>query len=521
MDSVFTLKDLVGDVLEGRWTGSISTDADADISLHDELQLATAYCSPIRHQDKVVVLVSNSIETVAALLNVWARGAVVVPVKSEMSDSARREIIEDCGAHHVLDPAARSLSSVNAGKAHSVPVSPFRYLTEPKLTGVDLALIIYTSGSTGKPKGIMLTHANVIAALRAILCYLEIRQSDTIALISPLSFDYGLYQLFFCLATQCRLVMCQKGTNPIRLSNLIEERSITVLPLIPALASALHKYLETFKKRVNGVRLITSTGGVLPAHTALGLKQVFVGADVVKMYGLTESKRATYLPCKHLERLSDSVGIPMPGLEAKVFEEIVKEDGSVIFQELPRGEIGQLFVRGTSVFQRYFNQEHGGGAKIYPGAYRDDNWLATGDLFKQDAEGFLYFMGRAKDLIKQRGFCIYPRDLESIVYRNSNVEICVVAGATDRNDNEIAKLFVTLVEQHKSAQDQFKAWLTQEIDPDYMFDEIEFVEKMPLSINGKVDVRRLVNGDPAALAATSALARESPYNRTNEADLRP
>jgi acyl-CoA synthetase (AMP-forming)/AMP-acid ligase II len=498
MDSVFTLKDLVGDVLEGRWTGNITTDADADVSLQDELRLASDYCSPLRHQDKVVVLVSNTIETVAALLHVWNRGAVVVPVKSDVPDGARRDIIEDCGANYLLDPAVRSLSPVHAAAGRSIAASPFRYLTDPKLTGVDLALIIYTSGSTGKPKGIMLTHANVISALRSILCYLEIRQSDAIVLISPLSFDYGLYQLFFCLATRCRLVMCQKGINPIRLANLIQEKNITVLPLIPALASALHKYLETFKKRIQGVRLITSTGGVMPAHTALGLKHQFVGADVVKMYGLTESKRAAYLPSKDLERVSDSVGIPMPGLEAKVFAESVGEGGTVILQELPRGEIGQLFVRGTSVFQRYFNKEHSGGAKIFPGTYRDDNWLATGDLFKQDAEGFLFFMGRAKDLIKQRGFCIYPRDLESIVYRNPNVEICVVAGATDRNGNEIAKLFVTLVEQSKSAQEQIKAWLSKEIDPDYMFEEIEFIEKMPLSVNGKVDVGRLVKGNSYA-----------------------
>jgi acyl-CoA synthetase (AMP-forming)/AMP-acid ligase II len=490
MDSIFTLKDLIGNVLERRWTVSISTDAGADVALHDELHLATEYYNAIRHQDKVVVLVSNTIETVAALLFVWSRGAVVVPVKSEMTERARQDIVEDCGANHVLNPATRSLVHVppRTGRA----ASPFRYLIEPKLTGVDLALIIYTSGSTGKPKGIMLTHANVISALRSILCYLDIQQSDTIVLISPLSFDYGLYQLFFCLATRCRLVMCQKAPNPIRLVNLVQEHGITVLPLIPAMATGLHKYLETFKKRVHGVRLITSTGGVLPAHTALGLKQVFDGADVVKMYGLTESKRATYLPGHDLERRSDSVGIPMPGLEAKVFEEAVEEDGTSILRELPRGEIGQLFVRGTSVFQRYFNPEHGGGAKIYSGVYRDDNWLATGDLFKQDADGFLYFMGRAKDLIKQRGFCIYPRDLESIVYRNPNVEICVVAGASDRNGNEIAKLFVTLVEQSKVAQDEFKGWLTREIDPDYLFEEIEFIEKMPVTSNGKLDVRRLL-----------------------------
>ena len=492
MDSFFTLKDLVADVLQGRWHGSITTDADADVSLEAELETAADYCAAVRYQEKVVVLVSNTIETVAALLNVWHRGGVVIPVKRDVPESAVRDIIDDCGAQYLLDPAAHTLSKAIGSQPPKPSASSFRYRTEPRLTGVDLALIIYTSGSTGKPKGIMLTHSNVLSALRSILCYLGIRRSDTILLISPLSFDYGLYQLLFCLATECRLVMCRKGINPISVVNLIGQRAVTVLPLIPALATGLHKYLEKFKKQVHGVRLITSTGGVFPAHTALGLKQLFVGADVVKMYGLTESKRVSYLPAADLERASDSVGIPKPGLDAKVFAEITAEDGSVILEELPRGEIGQLFVRGSSVFQRYFNPENDGGAKLYPGTYRDDNWLATGDLFMQDENGFLYFKGRAKDLIKQRGFCIYPRDLETLVYRNPLVEICAVAGVTDGNGDEIAKLFVTLVEQDKRHQDEFKVWLSRNIDADYMFGEIEFVEQMPLSVNGKVDVSALV-----------------------------
>jgi long-chain acyl-CoA synthetase len=492
VDSIFTLKDLIAEVLQGRWQGSITTDADADVCLEDELRVAADYCGAIRHQEKVIVLVSNTIETVAALLNVWHRGGVVVPVKRDVPESAVRDIIDDCSAQYLLDPAAHTLSRAIGSRPATPSPTPFRYRSEPRLTGVDLALIIYTSGSTGKPKGIMLTHSNVLSALRSILCYLGIRRSDTILLISPLSFDYGLYQLFFCLATECRLVMCRKGINPISVVNLIEQRAITVLPLIPALATGLHKYLEKFKKQVHGVRLITSTGGVFPAHTALALKQLFVGVDVVKMYGLTESKRVSYLPAADLERASDSVGIPKPGLDAKVFGEVVAEDGRVILEELPRGEIGQLFVRGSSVFQRYFNPENDGGAKLYPGTYRDDNWLATGDLFMQDENGFLYFKGRAKDLIKQRGFCLYPRDLESIVYRNPLVEICAVTGVIDSNGNEIAKLFVTLVEQDKQTQDEFKAWLSGNIDQDYMFGEIEFVEKMPLSGNGKVDVSMLV-----------------------------
>ena len=497
MDTIFTLKDLAAQVIEGRWQGSVSTDASVDVSLDDELMTAAKYCGAVKYQEKVIVLVSNTIETVAALLTVWHRGGVVIPVKRDAPESAVRDIIDDCGADHLIDPESHTLSPAVGAHPRTTSASPFRYRTEPRLTGVDLALIIYTSGSTGKPKGIMLTHANVLSALRSILHYLGIRRSDTILLISPLSFDYGLYQLLFCLATECRLVMCRKGINPISVVNLIEQRGVTVLPLIPALGTGLHKYLEKFRKQVQGVRLVTSTGGVFPAHTALALKQLFVGADIIKMYGLTESKRVSYLPAADLERASDSVGIPKPGLDAKVFGEIVAEDGSVILEELPRGEIGQLFVRGTSVFQRYFNPENDGGAKLYPGTYRDDNWLATGDLFMQDEEGFLYFKGRTKDLIKQRGFCLYPRDLESIVYRNSLVEICAVAGVTDNNGNEIAKLFVTLVEQDKQAQDGFKAWLSSEIDQDYMFGEIQFLKNMPLSANGKVDVSALVRGVPA------------------------
>jgi long-chain acyl-CoA synthetase len=487
MDCIFTLKDLASDVLEGRWGGSITTDAGEDVSLDAELGLAEEYCKGIQHQEKVVVLVSNTIQAVAALLSVWHRGGVVVPVKRDVPEHARQDIVDDCHANYVLDPEARLLSPAVGGGA----AAPFRYRTGPRLTGVDLALIIYTSGSTGRPKGIMLTHASVISALRSILGYLGIRQSDAILLISPLSFDYGLYQLLFCLASQCRLVMCHKMINPISVVNLVQQRAITVLPLIPALATGIQKYLEKFRKEVYGVRLITNTGGVLPSQTALALKRLFIGADVIKMYGLTESKRVSYLPAHELEASTESVGIPMPGLDAKIFEEIVDDDGRIVLHELPRGEVGQLFVRGTSVFQGYFNLENNGGAKLHSGAYRDDNWLATGDLFMQDEKGFLYFKGRAKDLIKQRGFCLYPRDLETIVYRSPLVQMCVVVGVTDSSGNEIAKLFALLVDSGRQTRDDFHAWLKREMDPDYMFGEIQYLEEMPLSNNGKPDVAQL------------------------------
>jgi len=489
MDNIFTLNDLIQPIISGNWQGKIRYDKEEKTDLQQKILEAKQYCDAISHQDKVVIKVSNTPDTIAALLAVWHLGGVVIPVKSDMADSALRNIIDDSGAHYVLDPETKTLCLALTPTNNSLPT--FSYVTPPKLTGVDLAMIIYTSGSTGKPKGIMLTHSNVTTALRAIVEYLGITQDDKILLISPLSFDYGMYQLLFCLATSCELVLSSKAKNPIGITGLVKKQGVTVLPLIPALASSLFKYLERFGKTLSGVRLITSTGGVFPAHVAKGLAAHFEGADIIKMYGLTESKRVSYLPANYLHQKSDSVGIPMPGLDAKIFKEVEEPSGRVRLEEQAYGEIGQLYVRGSSVFQQYFNVESTAGAKIISGNYRDDNWLATGDLFSQDQDGFLYFKGRVKDLIKQNGFCIYPRDMEAIVYGHNNVEVCQVAGVKDDFDNEVAKLFVVLVENTLEDQLQFKSWLTKQIDSDYMFGEIQYLDQMPLSANGKVDVSQL------------------------------
>ncbi len=489
MDNLFTLKDIIAPVIAGDWQGKISNDKNDGDSLQKALTEAQSIYSEINHQDKVVVKVSNTIETIAALLSVWYLGAVVIPAKSGMADDALKNIIDDCSAKYVLDPAAKHL--VRTMKVEDTSQSHFEYLTTPRLTGVDLALIIYTSGSTGSPKGIMLTHNNVLNALRSIVDYLDIKQRDKILLTSPLSFDYGLYQLFFSLATGCELVVSIKPVNPINLVQNVKKLGITILPLIPALANSLNKYLERFPILISNLRLITSTGGVFPAHTAKGLQSKLDGVNVIKMYGLTESKRVSYLPADYLQSKSDSVGIPMPGLDAKIFSEQKNESGSTRLVEQPYGEIGQLYVRGSSVFQQYFDVTRTGGAKLYSGDYRDDNWLATGDLFTQDEEGFLYFKGRLKDLIKQRGFCIYPKDMEHIVYQNDNIETCSVVGIKDNSDSEVARLCVVLVDNSASAQIEFKQWLLQNIDSDYMFGDIQFLNEMPLSINGKVDVSQL------------------------------
>ena len=212
---------------------------------------------------------------------------------------------------------------------------------------------------------------------------------------------------------------------------------------------------------------------------------------IFAMYGLTESKRALYLPPEDIDRKRGSVGIPMPGLEAKIFKEQYQQDGSKYYIETETNEIGVLYLRGASVMQRYCDTKAKGGTEIISGEYRDDNWLNTGDLFLRDEEGYFYFKGRSKDLIKQGGYCIYPRDIEDHVLKHPNVYLCTVLGQFDQQENEIAHIFINLQEDSKERRDELHKWLSEEIDSNSLPRKITFSSNIPLTDNGKIDKAKL------------------------------
>lgn len=488
MDRIFSLKDICEPLESGCWAGEIASTSEGALggaAMAERMAALKVRYGSIGHQNKVVIKVSNTVETAVAMVAIWSLGGVVIPVKREMPSDSIDAVVLDCAANFLLDPESGDLTPL-----HSPDMESIEYRSTPRVTGVDLALIIYTSGSTGKPKGIMLTHANVVSALRSILSYLNIGSSDILMSVSPLSFDYGLYQVLFSMATGCKLILYNESVNPIKLVQRVNEYKVSVLPLVPSLASSLHKYLFTFKKTVSSVRLVTSTGGYLPDTTVVALRNAIPGVSVYKMYGLTESKRVSFLPPSELDEKGASVGKPMPGLDAKIFEEVPSAGGKPRLVEMMPGSIGQLYVRGASVFQQYYGNCDA-GAYFISGSYRDDNWLATGDLFVEDEDGYLYFKGRVKELIKQGGYCLYPKDIESIVFNNPDVENCRVIGVPDRDGNEQACLCVVLRDSSKPKRDVFKQWLNKEIDVDYRPRDIKCLDEMPLSSHGKIDVSAL------------------------------
>ena len=471
-----------------KWLGTIQFTNSEFIHSSDTLfekliYLHEYYSSKgIMHSDRVILNAHSSIDTMLSFIVLWRMGSVIIPVKPGQNYSS---ISIDSGAKFFIDPDSEDFIELNLQtKVDNI----FYVKSERVVTGVDLALIIYTSGSTGSAKGIMLSHKNVISALDSITEYLSIKSTDRILSTSPLSFDYGLYQFIFCLYKNAHLIVYQGMMQPVKLIKIISQLDITIFPVVPATAVIFEKGLSVSLDPLSNLRLITNTGGHLMQRCIDEYVLRLPNVKIVPMYGLTESKRVLFLPADKVTSKIGSVGIPMPGIEAKLFR-CEKISDKEVFIEVSYGEVGELFVRGGSVMQGYVTNNWT-GSKLYSGSYRDDNWLSTGDLFSQDADGYFYFCGREKDLIKQSGFCLYPKEIEELVQNSAFVDLALVVLDYDKFEQEIAHLIVKLISS--SDKGAFEIWVSENIDRDYRPNKISYTEEFVYTDNGKPDKKAMI-----------------------------
>lgn len=489
--AIFALSELYDKVTSNQWSGEIILSDTKEQLTVELLEFAisqlTTKTSHLLHGDKILVRVISPLPAIAIMLAAWQKGLVVVPVKGDASKSTLEVIANDCNAKAIIDG-----DKIIPCNHYTEEESVFSFLSCPKVNGSDLAMIIYTSGSTGTPKGIMLTHNSVVTSLKSISKYLRIDSDEVILGLSPLSFDYGLYQVLFAIFNDCQLILTQNSFHPLKVIKLMDEYQVSLLPLVPAMANSLEKIVQITKNKLPSLKKITNTGGHLSEAVIQAWKKHCPDLSVFAMYGLTECKRALYLePEKWLEKIG-SVGKPVPGLEAKLFRESLVL-GKNKYKEVASGEVGELFVRGSALMQCYYNSNAKGGAQIIAGRYRDDNWLATGDLFIKDEEGYFYFKGRSKELIKQAGFCIYPTEVEAIIEKCEFVNLAAIIPSEDRFADEIACLFIQLHQSDLENQEAFKSWLNENVESDYRPRVIKFTEEMALTANGKIDKKFLVD----------------------------
>jgi acyl-CoA synthetase (AMP-forming)/AMP-acid ligase II len=302
---------------------------------------------------------------------------------------------------------------------------------------------------------------------------------DRVLCVLPLSFDYGLYQLLMSVRVGATLVLEEGFAFPGRVVRLLEEQSITGLPGVPTVFQMLTALRGLSERRLPDLRFLTNTGAALPAGLTDAIQRTFPHARLFSMYGLTECKRVSYLPPEELAVRPTSVGIPIPGTEAWIDD----GDGTAVAP----GEVGELMVRGAHVMQGYWGDPRATNERLRPGRWPWERVLATGDLFRRDEDGYLYFVGRRDDLIKSRGEKVIPREVEDVLLAAPGVREAAVVGVPDRLLGQAVHAHVSPQPGEVTEGAELRRHCARHLE-DYMVPQRVFVhDKLPLTSNGKVD----------------------------------
>lgn len=410
----------------------------------------------LRRGDRVVLYLPNCIELAVSIFAVLKAGGVFVPINYSTKYDKCAYILNHCQAR-VLITSGRQAD--NAQKlANEVPFLKAIVLTAPVVAidftvlpydtiqadypetrppeiniDVDLACLIYTSGSTGDPKGVMAAHSNMVFAAGSIIQYLGNVENDIVIGLSPLSFDYGLYQLLMVFKFGGTLILEKGFTFPAAILKRMEEERVTGFPGVPTMFTMLLK-LDLSPYDLSGLRYLTNTAAALPPTHILEIRAKFPQATLFSMYGLTETKRTLYLPPEQLDHRPGSVGIAIPGTEVWL------EDESG--QRLGANQTGELVVRGRHVMRGYWNDPERTATRFRPGPLPGEQICYTGDLFRQDEAGFFYFVARKDDVIKSRGEKVAPKEVENVLYALPGVREVAVIGVPDPILGQAVKAFV-------------------------------------------------------------------------------
>ena len=396
-------------------------------------------------ENRIGILIDNSIEAVVAILACIQIGRTVVPINTKNDPATVCHIVEDAGIGVLIvspKTATDDAEEIFGTKVATLSAGDWpsgTYLAETDQPS-DEALIYYTSGSTGKPKGVVVSHRTLVLGADSVAQYLNVRAKQRIGAVLPISFDAGLNWVMtgLCQGAEVHLM---RYIFPKSLANDLAKHKIEALLAVPSVFFALSTVSAPDD---HAVKTMASTGGRMDASIVRTLLDAYDGMQFVVMYGLTEAFRATYLPPAQWEDNQGAIGRAIP--HAAVH--IIREDGT----EAADGEIGEIVQSGPLVSLGYLNRpdamkdRFGPCPAASPYASKHPIAVYSGDFGTRDKNGIFTYVGRKDRLIKSRGFRIAPEEIEKAVVRYCGIKKNVVLGKDDLSAGQRIILVVETAE---------------------------------------------------------------------------
>jgi amino acid adenylation domain-containing protein len=462
-----------------------------------------------QRQDRAVVYLDNSVESVVSLFGILKAGGIFVMVNPQVKARKLQYMLADCRARVLITDAGHlpqaagvmpdlpglqriiitnyesgNTPGEQAGGAGLLSYSEMleRRPSSRPVRGcidIDLAALVYTSGSSGDPKGVMLTHHNMLSAADSVIDYLGNNRDDILFNTLPLSFSYGLYQVLTAFMFGGTVVLEKSLIYLEQAINTVVREKVTGWPMVPTMVALLLRLKSLDRHDFSSLRYITSAGQMLPPKHIAQLIQVFPGVKIYSMYGLTECKRVSYLAPAELHQRPASVGKAMPNTEAYIVDE---EDKEITGAGIP----GELVVRGSNVMRGYWNLPAETDRSLRPGRYPGEKVLYTDDLFKMDAEGYLYFLSRKGDIIKTAGYRVSPREIEDVLCEREDVIEAAVIGVADDILGQAIKAFVHLADSSKATEKDIIKYCRTHLEGFAVPKYVTLCGELPRTESGKV-----------------------------------
>lgn len=459
--------------------------------LHTQVSSLSGY---IRNEtDKYLsigVFIDNSIEYIEAYFAISYADKVIVPLnpkekKHELTSAIEycelgliitnarnidllQKSIQDCAfVINVLDISTMSL--VKMGRQTGAPVRSVNSELE------NVALMLHTSGSLSAPKRVMLTHNNLISCVEAIIKSLELKKTDRTLIALPMFLaSANTSQMLAHIYLGASFVIMDGFFTPGYFFKLVETHKVTNFTGVPYMMLSLLADKKSKKYDISSLRFVCFGGAPTPVEKIKELTAAFPEIGFIHMYGQTEaSTRISHLLPRDSSGRAGSVGKAIPGVELRVVDSAGKD--------VKTGETGEVIIKGSNVMKGYYKREEISAQVLKEG------WLYTGDMGKLDSEGFLYIVGRNKNLIIRGGMNIYPEEIEEVLSLHPAVRESCVFGENNGLLGEVPIAKVILKDDRLNEnEDSIKRYCFQNLAGYKVPDRVEFVSHLPKTDSGKI-----------------------------------
>lgn len=449
--------------------------------------------------DFIGVMLNSSEKMIPVLLGILKSGAAYVPIDPGYPVDRIKYMIEDSNVKVVISNSSNGIYvDVNSILDNDNLAENPALHSGPN----NLAYIIYTSGSTGKPKGTLIEQKSVIRLVKNTN-YITIKSSDNIVQLSNYAFDGSIFGIFGALLNGARLIMTEKSDvlDIEKLSNIFTNEKITVMFVTTALFNSL---VENSISSLRGLRKVLFGGEQCSVTHIDRFIDEYGSGKLLHVYGPTENTVfSTYFEINN--KINNTISYPIGKSISNSTSFVVCKEG----QLLPQGIPGELWVAGDGLARGYLNRTEltkdkffrssiNVGAKVYK----------TGDLVKLLPEGDIEFLGRIDNQVKIRGFRIEPAEIKSVIEKFKDIAVALVVVRGNLNGKkELVTYYVSEYEVDRSKLVKF----LENLLPDYMIPSYFIhMSEFPLTVNGKIDQKKLPEPDWDSSVTISNVKAETP-----------